>query len=99
MDIIFGSLLENHLLASCSAVAWPQAAGALNVNLTMLDLVKEAQSGSESPVLKTLPANVLHYSFDASRCAGTVIIAHTSGGWAFDLLLSLYVTLPMRIFL
>ena len=62
------------------------SSGALNFKLSMLGLVKNTQSDNISLVLKALTANVLHYSFDASRCAGSVIIAHISGGSALDLL-------------
>ena len=40
----------------------------------MLDLEEKAHSGSVSPVLKALPANVLHHGTDASRCAGSITV-------------------------
>ena len=76
-------------MACCSAFDWPRVAAMSS----MLDLVKVVQSGSVSPVVKIPPANVLHHSFDASRCAGSIIVAHISGDSALDLLLSLYINL------
>ena len=78
------SLLRKPSLAFRSAVNWPQVAGALNINRSMLYLVKDTQSGIVSPILETLSANVLHHSSDTSRCAGSVIVAHISGGSALD---------------
>ena len=86
MGITVSSLLEKSPLASCSAITWPHVAGALDIHSSMLDLVEEAHSCSVSPVLKALPANVLHHGTDASRCAGSIIIAHISGGSELDLL-------------
>ena len=42
----------------------------------MLDLIKEAQFSNISPVFDTLPADALHHSSDASRCASNIIISH-----------------------
>ena len=42
-------------------------------------LKRGVRSGSVSHILEALPGNVLHHSFDASRCVGCLISAHIAG--------------------
>ena len=59
----------------------------------MLYLVQEAQSGNVSTNYKTFPADVFHHRCDTTRCTGSIVIVHMSGGSILYLLKDLDETL------